>query len=574
MPSSSDKPSPDKPSFVALLAIPLLCFAFLAPTITTPGNDMSMERIVIGTALETRRDGHWLVPHALGEVRTRKPPLSVWLGALSMRPSTVADLSTTDPDLRARAYRSLMAQARLPFVIASCLIVLATFELARLVHSARLGYIAAAVCATNLLFLGFARRALFDVHLALFVVLTNIFLAHAILHRRRWFGCVGAGLSIGLAMMSKGPVCLIQSILPAVLFVIWRSRAQHLAAPLAGRVQESKDPRWALPILTGILTVLLVGTPWYVLMYAKVPGIVTIWFNEVTRIDPANKVNEPWHAYLGLVPEFAPWSVWFLAGLVLGTIDTIKRSGQPIVFAFFSLVCPLVIMSFFQERLDRYLVPLIPAAAIVTAWALHAHLESWKKPDGMEKVLVVLHWIVVAGATIGIAVAGTIGMKSFRHPDGEPYYSVQVGVIAACTFAAILLVGILSHVRRPVAIVVFTAILGLASHLLFLHGRYGGPRARSGMRDIADAVALNHPDAVLYSQQHDGALHDVAIHTNRIVALRPDPTTIEPGDRPQIIFLRTARDEAPPPPPGDSWQFVATQKRQADAWHAYVLPPR
>ena len=63
-----------------------------------------------------------------------------------------------------------------------------------------------------MLFLRFGRSMTTDVHLMLWVATANAFFAAALLHRKRWLGCLAGGVALGLAFMSKGPVALAQTI--------------------------------------------------------------------------------------------------------------------------------------------------------------------------------------------------------------------------------------------------------------------------------------------------------------------------------------------------------------------------
>src|SRR5207244_87021 len=61
-----------------------------------------------------------------------------------------------------------------------------------------------------------------DVHVALWVNIANVGLAWAVRRGRWWAGSLLAGAALGLAFMSKGPVSLLQTVLPVLGFVVWR----------------------------------------------------------------------------------------------------------------------------------------------------------------------------------------------------------------------------------------------------------------------------------------------------------------------------------------------------------------
>jgi 4-amino-4-deoxy-L-arabinose transferase-like glycosyltransferase len=211
---------------IAWLAIVVvaLTFAFIAPTLTWLEFSSGSENLNVGTAMEILREDRWLLPTLDGEPRVAKPPLTAWITAAAIDADTFGAMSSRNPELRARAERQLAWQVRWPFLLSSCLMLLAAAELGRVLVGGgnwRIGAIAAAACASNLFFLRHGRLATTDVQLALWVAIANVFLAHAVMRGRWWSGAIGAGLFLGLAFMSKGPVALVQSVAPVALFVLW-----------------------------------------------------------------------------------------------------------------------------------------------------------------------------------------------------------------------------------------------------------------------------------------------------------------------------------------------------------------
>src|SRR5690348_12930630 len=91
----------------------LLFFGAIAPTLSWLEFSGGMENLNIATALELRRDhpDNWLVPTLEAETRIKKPPLTAWITAAAMRPSTMQALSDPDLSLRAAAQRRLAFEA-------------------------------------------------------------------------------------------------------------------------------------------------------------------------------------------------------------------------------------------------------------------------------------------------------------------------------------------------------------------------------------------------------------------------------------------------------------------------------
>src|SRR4051794_4731127 len=210
------------PYFLTALGIAALVFAAVAPTLSWLEFSSGSENLVVETVLEMRRGGPWLVPTLERQPRTQKPPLPAWVTAAAARPATVAALADRDPVRRAAAYARLAWGGGGPALLCSCLTLLAVYELGRAVADARLGVTAAAICGTTALLLRFGRYATTDVQLALWVNVANVGLAWAVLRGRWWAGSLLAGAALGLAFMSKGPVCLLQTVLPVAVFAGWR----------------------------------------------------------------------------------------------------------------------------------------------------------------------------------------------------------------------------------------------------------------------------------------------------------------------------------------------------------------
>jgi hypothetical protein len=84
------------------LLISALFFAAIAPTLGWMGFYNGTEKISVATALETRRDGHWLIPLLDGRPRFVKPPLTAWATALSIDGQTLTNLASPRPGYPAR----------------------------------------------------------------------------------------------------------------------------------------------------------------------------------------------------------------------------------------------------------------------------------------------------------------------------------------------------------------------------------------------------------------------------------------------------------------------------------------
>ena len=211
--------APARPALYAVL-LAVIVFAAIAPTLGWLEFSGGMENVTIASSIETasRPDDPkaWLLPTLNGEPRLRKPPLVHWV--------TAAGIVSGGP---------IEWGARWPTLAGSCLLLIAIYALARTIGGdARLALCAACIAASTFLFFRYSRQAQYDPWLALFVVSANACIARVLFHGRWWSGCLGAGLFLALALLSKGPVALVQSIVPAAAFVAFL-RATPPGLPLA-----------------------------------------------------------------------------------------------------------------------------------------------------------------------------------------------------------------------------------------------------------------------------------------------------------------------------------------------------
>src|SRR6185369_612015 len=109
----------------------------------------------VETVLEMHRGGPWVIPRLKGAPRTAKPPLTNWISAALVSPSSVAALS--DVEHRDQVYRRLAWEIRWPALLFACLTLVATAWLARVLFDDSTGLAAATMMGSCVLFLRFGR---------------------------------------------------------------------------------------------------------------------------------------------------------------------------------------------------------------------------------------------------------------------------------------------------------------------------------------------------------------------------------------------------------------------------------
>ncbi|HMO27236.1 MAG TPA: hypothetical protein PKB10_13315, partial [Tepidisphaeraceae bacterium] len=96
-----------------------MVFAFaIAPVLPWSQFTGGMEGLNVATALESHREGNWLLPTLTGEPRTHKPPLASWITALMIDAELRPALNQPDPMLREAAYVQLAWRVRMVALLA------------------------------------------------------------------------------------------------------------------------------------------------------------------------------------------------------------------------------------------------------------------------------------------------------------------------------------------------------------------------------------------------------------------------------------------------------------------------
>jgi len=369
--------APESPDGVRLarLRIALLLFAALTSVPLLGVRDLwqSDEPRYALVGREIVRDGDWIVMHLNREIYTEKPPLYFWCEAL---------LGSLTGDVGPFT-------ARLPSSLSGAIGVLLCFELGRRLLGARIAFAGALMLATAVQWWWLSQRCALDVMLAAFVLAAMLLVemgrAASGARADRWF--VAAFVAAGGGFLVKGP--------PVLVF---------FAGALLARAWAAREWRFLarLPWLRGLLALAAVVALW------AAPWAARLGLDEVERIlvrQTAGRISrsiahaEPWHFFLRTVPgTFAPWS---LAWIGLAWVAWKRRRRAPPGRAglpdgaryllAWSAWC-LVAFSCFSGKRTLYLLPILPALALCTAFALDR-----LAPAGRDLLLPVRRVAVGAG---------------------------------------------------------------------------------------------------------------------------------------------------------------------------------
>ncbi|MBI4279713.1 MAG: glycosyltransferase family 39 protein [Armatimonadetes bacterium] len=363
--------------------------------------------------------GEWLtLQHRPGWL-VDKPPLTIWLIALSLRLGGEGDAAL-------RFWQLLM----------NLVLVWVTYRIARLGAQEEEALLAALVFVSMGMAFYHSLIPQQDVPLTLFLALA---LYDYLRYRRdgRALRAVTTGLWVALAVLTKGLVGLaaFALIAGADLVAAWR------------RPLGAQRWRWAA-VGAGAATFLMVAAPWFIIGYLRqgMPFVDTFFLYGnlgIGRFFKPILVAQPiplWQALLAYLPmlilSMLPWT-----GLLPGTVREAwrgVRDGPPSL-----RLCALWLVLFFLllslstgDKVIRYLHPLYPPLAVLAARHLGAVIN---RPRGLRGAAVISLIVGIPGL-IGVAwlFAGRFPQEQRIYlPLVVPFLAVFFVTVAAFAVAAL-----------------------------------------------------------------------------------------------------------------------------------------
>lgn len=263
--------------------------------------------------------------------------------------------------------------ARLPSAIAGVLTVAAVFLVGRKAEQKTsdeqlhgLGFWSAVAASTTLGLIVFSRAASFDIILTMTIAWA---LAFFIIHefetetKVRIFLLAGFYIFIGLSLLAKG-------FIGAVITVGTVSGYYLLRRKIAQRDT-------LLSVLWGVPLLLLVAASWYGPVMARHGNAFVdkfIWQHQFARYVSNNYRHPgPFYYYLTiLIPLSVPWTIFLIGGLARavsrswpGASEPEDQSKKYVAFALVWFLLPLVFFTFSSSKLPGYILPSLPAAALL-----------------------------------------------------------------------------------------------------------------------------------------------------------------------------------------------------------------
>lgn len=363
----------------------------------------------------------WITPVLGGQPWLEKPPLYYWQAMLAFSLLGVSDWA-----------------ARVPSALdVSFMVVVIYFFLRRFRPGIELD--AALITASCAGVIGYARAASMDMALAsAFTVGLLAWWAWRETAKQTYLILFYFFMALG--MLAKGPVA---PFLAAVVVLVYSAMARDLRS-----VVKTLWP-------PGILIFCVIALPWYVAVQMRNPQFFREFIVEHNLARFSTNLYhhlEPFWYYLPVAfLALVPWTVFVTVALIqsIRTWWAERKSAageeadldfQFAIFACCWLIAPIAFFSISQSKLPGYILPAVPAGALLMGGYLRGHLEHVDE-EPVAKWLVVLHAFV---ASLWIVPALLIAYLTMQHrlPGGQP---ILVSLVIAFVLTAAIALTLVSR---------------------------------------------------------------------------------------------------------------------------------
>jgi len=438
---------------------------------------------------EMALSGNWVTPRLNGIKYFEKPPLQYWATAAAFE-----------------VFGETEFAARLWTGFAGLLAVLATLFTGRRLFGGEAGLLAAATCASSLLFVFMGHFNALDMGLAgcLQLTLCAFLLAQQGTPQaaRRWM--LAAWAALALAVLAKGLVALVLTGATLVLYSL---------------ATRDWSPWRRLDAVRGVAVFLAVAAPWFVAVSLANPEFARFFFIhehfERFLTKTHGRVEPAWYFLPVLAIGFLPWTTMALQAVPAAW----RREAEGFQPRRFLLLWCFVVMAFFSasgSKLPSYILPLLPPLALLLGEALPR--------VGARALLAHLGFVAaLASAALILApkVAG-LGDES-SLPEAMADYAVWLAASAALWLAAALGALWLAARGRRLAALLLLAGGSLGGGLGALLGHDTLARTQSAYHIAQEIKPQLGPETPFYSiSMHDQTLPFYLGRTLTLVAYRDE----------------------------------------------------
>ncbi len=365
-----------------------------------------------GCAQEMLQRGDLIVPTFNAQLRHQKPVLLYWL---MMSAYTVFGVN----EFSARFWSAALGTGT----------VFLTYGIAKRWLNARVGFFAAIILATSVMFDVAARAAtpdsllIFCSTLAIWFYSVGVAQANQVKslsasHLTVWFPTqfryvLGMYVAMSFGVLAKGPVGMVlPTAIIGMFLLVQRLPTSDVHSSDRSIIKRCVDlirpfhpvhffkTCWAMRPVTAIMCLTLIAAPWFVLVGLKTDGeflrlfFVGEHFGRATTV-LENHSGGPWYYPITILVGFFPWSVFWLP-VSIGIWQTLKaRKPDPLtVFLLCWVGVQVGLFTIAKTKLPSYVTPCYPALAILTS----VYFDRWIN----SQISIATVWTRLAATSLAI----------------------------------------------------------------------------------------------------------------------------------------------------------------------------
>jgi len=359
--------------------------------------------------------GNVILPHYAPGIPVQVPPMFWWMAALAVRLVGWNEIALRAPSILAVGVSAAILYA---WIGASLSRKAAIWSVAALLSSQ---YVADA-----------SRQPRMDALLMMFLVAAMVCLERAIsspFKRTKMTLLAGASLSMGLAILTKGPLGVI---LPGLTLVIFMTTAQRLRE------------LFRIEIIVTFAGALVIGALWYLAAF-EAGGNQFVTFQIVhglfrrflgSAAGNAGECQNPFYYFLPrLVSGFLPWSLFYPA-LAIMLWRSRTRMPAPIAFALCWFVAVLGFFSISAGKCLVYILPLFPALAAMTGAMIASIAERSNGPHQVRRLFNYASIVIAIGVLLIVVLTGVLILSGSTDALGAHLHRSDQRFLEVLTTAA------------------------------------------------------------------------------------------------------------------------------------------
>jgi 4-amino-4-deoxy-L-arabinose transferase-like glycosyltransferase len=408
-------------------------------------------------AREMLARGDWVTPTLQGKPWLEKPVLYYWQAMLAFRVAGISDYAARIP-----------AALDAAFLIAGIYWFLRRFKPGTEID----GALVAASCAG---IVGFAHAAATDMPLAATFGIA-LLCWYAWYEGQQHIHLAAFYIALALATLAKGPVA------PALSAVI---------IFLFAAVKRDWRAIWGTLWIPGVVLYFVVGLPWYVAVQLRNPEFFRFFILEHNLARFSQNVYHHPQPFWFYLPVFLlammPWTVILIVALVeqvrLRWLDDRKDFPEPknswALFLLIWMLVPVLFFSASQSKLPGYILPAVPAGALLVV----DYLAKRRKEPKFSLWLAAAQGILCGLLIFAALCASSVAINHRLPWDRGTYIAAAIAGVFTIGIGAVLLSGSGVRLLRPATL--FAVVVSVAAVI-----RFAAPviDATQSARPIAESI--------------------------------------------------------------------------------------